>query len=345
MQYLGAELHLSASDLVGHVNCRYLTTLDLAVANGALAKPRVWDPVLEVLAERGALHEKGYIKHLKGTGLSVTEIGGFAVDEGAVARTLEAMKVGVPIIVQGALQSEHWSGRADILRRVEKPSYLGSWSYEVIDAKLARETKGGTVLQICLYSDLLASVQKRTPEFAHVVVPDVGFELQTFRVAHYAAYYRRVRRTLEKAVTSQRTHEFYPDPNPHCDVCRWRLHCDGKRRADDHLSLVAGISKSQRSEFHRRNITTMAGLAAMPVPLQWRPERGAVRSYEKIREQARIQVAGRTEQNTIHENSPRRAWIWPDVPANSVAGRYISRFGRRSVCKRRWSGIPFRLCL
>jgi predicted RecB family nuclease len=96
----------------------------------------------------------------------------------------------------------------------------------------------------------------------------------------------------------------YPDPNPHCDICRWRLHCDGKRHADDHLSLVAGISKSQTSELQRRNITTMAELAAMPVPLPWRPERGAAQSYEKIREQARIQVQGRTEQKTIHETLP-----------------------------------------
>jgi hypothetical protein len=48
-------IHLTASDLVGHLN---LTRFDLAVASGTLAKPKVWDPVLEVLAERGDLHEK-----------------------------------------------------------------------------------------------------------------------------------------------------------------------------------------------------------------------------------------------------------------------------------------------
>jgi hypothetical protein len=52
------------------------------------------------------------------------------------------------IIVQGALASGRWSGRTDILKRVETPSALGVWSYEVIDTKLARETKGGTILQL-----------------------------------------------------------------------------------------------------------------------------------------------------------------------------------------------------
>ena len=163
MLTVGGALRLSASDLIGHLDCRYLTGLDVAVANGTLAKPFIWDPVLEVLAERGALHEQAYIDHLEANGLSVAAINGVGVDPSVVAQTLEAMKAGAQIIVQGALQVAHWSGRADILRRMEKPSHLGSWSYEVVDTKLARETKGSTVLQICLYSELVGAMQMRVP--------------------------------------------------------------------------------------------------------------------------------------------------------------------------------------
>jgi predicted RecB family nuclease len=303
MQNMGEVLQLSASDLVGHLNCRYLTGLDLAVANGALAKPKIWDPVLAVLVERGALHEKGYISHLKENGFVVTEIAGIGVDSVAVKKTLDAMRTGAPIIVQAALRSGHWSGRADILRRIEQPSDFGIWSYEVIDTKLARETKGGTVLQLCLYSDLLATTQRRVPDFAYAVVPESDFEPQAFRVSDYAAYYRRVRRSLEQAVNSDGYDEFYPDPNAHCEICRWRNHCDDKRHADDHLSLVAGISKTQIGELKRREVATMAALATVPLPLQWKPERGAVHSYEKIREQARVQVQSRTD-GMIHEALP-----------------------------------------
>ena len=66
-----------------------MTSLDLAVAKGVLAKPFIWDPVLEVLAERGALHEKGYVDHLTASGLSVTAIGGVGVDSSVVAQTLD----------------------------------------------------------------------------------------------------------------------------------------------------------------------------------------------------------------------------------------------------------------
>ena len=60
MLKVGETIHLTASDLVGHLDCHDKTRLDLAVANGALAKPKIWDPVLELLAERGALREQGY---------------------------------------------------------------------------------------------------------------------------------------------------------------------------------------------------------------------------------------------------------------------------------------------
>jgi hypothetical protein len=47
-------IQLSASDLVGHLNCHHLTELDFAVSNGKLSKPKIRDPLLEILAERGA---------------------------------------------------------------------------------------------------------------------------------------------------------------------------------------------------------------------------------------------------------------------------------------------------
>lgn len=297
-------VHLSASDLVGHLNCDYLTALDLAVARGELDKPSVWDPVLEVLVERGALHEQSYLDHLEANGFSVARIDGVGVDTRVVAQTLDAMRGGAPIIAQGALQAARWGGRVDILRRIEKPSDLGAWSYEVIDTKLARETKGNTVLQICLYSDLLREAQKLAPELAYVVTPGSGFKPQEFRFHDYAAYYRRVRNSLERAVGDGAGNNQYPEPKPHCEICRWRTRCDAKWRADDHLTLVAGISKLQIAELSRRDITTVAGLAAVPLPLPWKPERGAVQSFERIREQARMQMQGRANGTVVFEPLP-----------------------------------------
>ena len=301
MLKVGNTVQLSASDLVGHLNCRNLTELDLAVAKGALAKPRVWNPLLDVARERGLRHEQGYVDHLRSSGFEVETIAGMEFNQDAVAATAKAMSLGREVIVQGAFLADNWGGRPDVLLRVETPSSLGDWSYEVVDTKLSRETKGGTVLQLSLYSDLLGKAQGLTPQWFHVIAPWSEYQPQTFRVADFAAYYRRVRASLEQAVELDQTIDVYPDPKPFCDVCRWQGRCDAKRRADDHLSLVAGISKIQIAELAEHAVTTCAALAAMPIPLTFKPGRGSASALERVREQARIQVEGRAAGVVLYE--------------------------------------------
>ncbi len=149
MRKIKESLQLSATDLVGHLNCRHLTGLDRAVAERTIAKPKVWDPLLKILWERGTIHEKNYVAHLEKAGFHIVKIDGVDITEDAVSQTIDVMKDGAQVIVQGSFINSGWVGRTDILRRVEVPSDLGSWSYEVLDTKLARETKGGTILQLC----------------------------------------------------------------------------------------------------------------------------------------------------------------------------------------------------
>ncbi len=284
---------LSATDLVAYLNCRHLSELELAAAEGVLARPELWDPYLQILRERGAAHEEGYVAHLAGEGLDVVRIEGAEISNQAISDTLAAMKDGVEVIVQGALSHDHWVGRADILRRVEGASRFGSWSYEVMDTKLARETKAGTVLQLCVYSDLVEKAQGMTPEYMHVVVPWSDFEPRRYRFADYAAYFRKVRRGLLAAMAELGTPPTYPEPVEHCDLCRWREACDKRRRDDDHLCLVAGISKLQINELKQRGVATLRRLARMPLPLDWKPDRGSPEAYGRVREQARVQFEAR----------------------------------------------------
>ena len=71
------------------------------------------------------------------------------------------------------------------------------------------------------------------------------------------------------------------------------------------LPSVAGISKLQINELAGHGIRTTAGLAAMPLPLAWKPSRGAVEPYERVREQARLQVQARTSGQPVFEILPR----------------------------------------
>src|SRR6516165_280111 len=103
MKRNGTTFDLTATDLVGYLNCRHLTDLERAVAEGSLPKPKTWNPLLEVLRERGALHETAFVDHLKAGGLDVVQIDGAEISARAVAQTLDALRRGVPVIVQGAL--------------------------------------------------------------------------------------------------------------------------------------------------------------------------------------------------------------------------------------------------
>lgn len=295
MQKTGTTIVLSAHDLVGNLYCAHLTGVDLQVAQGALAKPARWDPLLDILRERGQKHEQAFLDHLRASGFEPLLIDGVDVTDDAVARTRKAMQAGPPIIVQAALRDGNWVGRADILRRVEKPSSLGAWSYEIIDTKLARETKGGTVLQLCLYAQLLTAMQGVEPEYVYVVAPWSDFQPQQFRVADYMAFFRKAQCAAQAAVDAgdKYTSIDYPHPRAHCDVCRWEPQCDARRRADDHLCLVANVSTLQMNELRANGISTVKALSEMTVPLAWKPKRGAAASYIKVREQARIQVEAR----------------------------------------------------
>jgi len=301
MRIVSDQVRLAATDLSNHLACRHLTSLDLRVARGECSAPEWSAPDLAVIQELGLRHEAAYLDFLRARSAWFADLRKIGDEPQALAETRACMQQGAEIIAQGSLAAGRWFGRPDVLRKVAKPSRLGAWSYEVLDCKFSRETKAATILQLALYSDLLREIQGAEPEMMYVVVPGRNFEPEQYRFAEYAAYFRHVKARLEKACDDALDAATYPEPCPHCDVCRWFKECDARRRADDHLSLVAGIRRLQRKQLVAWQIETMTELAEMPLPLKERPVHGSRESYKTIREQARVQVHGRTENRLVHE--------------------------------------------
>jgi uncharacterized protein len=301
MRLLAQHLRLAATDLSNHLACHHLTTLDLSVARGQCGAPARQSPDLAVIQELGLRHEATYLRFLQDQGLSFVELRGFKDDQGAIAETVAAMKRGVDVIAQGTLAHGRWFGKPDVLRRIATPSRFGDWSYEVYDCKLTQETKAATLLQLALYSELLTQFQGEPPEVMYVIPGGAKFEAEPYRCAEYAAYYRYVKDRLERACDNGRGDGTYPEPCAHCDVCRWFKVCDGRRRADDNTSLVAGITRLQRNQLDEWQTDTMAKLAILPLPLQHKPSRGSKEGYQRVREQARLQVEARTLEQPVHE--------------------------------------------
>jgi uncharacterized protein len=301
-----SNLELTASDLSHFLGCRHRTALDLSVALGQREQPAWVDPVMLALRERGLDHERRYADSLRSTGVSVVDLTDLSLDD-VIRCTEGSMRDGADVILQPELRAGDWHGRPDVLRRVDTPSRLGAWSYEVVDTKLAIETRGGTILQLALYSELLGIVQGAVPERFHVVTPKLEAAVQSFGVQEFSAYFRFVRSRLEATATldpARIAAENYPEPVEHCEICCWRGDCDKRRRSEDHLSFVAGISRLQRRELEAVEVTTLEQLATLPLPLQFKPARGALDSYLRVREQARLQLARRTTGSLLYELFP-----------------------------------------
>lgn len=298
MKLTASKLSLAPTDLSNYQSCRHATQLDLSAAQGELKRLIRFGPIIDELRERGMAHENAYLEHLKSKGLTISQPCGD--EEGQVAsatRALEAMKDGFDVVFQAALGADGWSGRADFLIKVPGHSSLGGWSYEVTDTKLARETKAGAVLQLCVYTKLLADLQGSLPQEMHIVRPGNDFEPVSYRVDDYSAYFRLLENGIQAFVDAPA--ETYPEPVSHCDVCNWWTHCESRRRADDHLCYVAGISTRQIETLKASGITTLTQLAELDeVP---KPNGGSQQALERARDQARIQHAGRSSEKCLHQ--------------------------------------------
>ena len=309
MEIVDDRLMYSATDLVGFLECGHLTSLERAAVSGHLERPVRADPVLDRIAQRGQLHEERFLESLMSEGFRAVKLDpdpdlprGQRLDKGR-EQTLEAMRTGADVVYQAVLFDGRRLGYADFLRRVEQVSDLGPWSYEVWDTKLARHAKASAVLQLCMYSDLLRDYQGLAPAEMHLALGGVKGETVSFRVADYAAYYRLVAREFETILNGTAVYPLAtaPEPVEHCGLCRWSEKCRAQWRAEDDLSLVAGLTSRQRNALRGIGVSTRSKLAGPIQALPERMDRIGRDALQRIHAQASIQVRGEQAGEVISE--------------------------------------------
>jgi predicted RecB family nuclease len=317
-------LVLAATDLTNHLACPHLSQQRRAIALGERAKPRpIDDPHGDLIRDRGEAHEREQLDRLS------AECGGH-VDlssdvspytredlQAAAAQTTEAMREGAPLIYQAQFFDGRWQGRADFLRRLPAPSDLGNHAYEVLDTKLARQVKPQVVHQLSLYSRLLGDVQGFHPPFAYVVLGDGRTEQVV--LGRYAALHRHVVRQVEAVLLGDAL-ATYPEPVAHCAICALSFECETRRRADDHLSLVAFARRDQREKLVDLRLGTVAELAAAPIELD--PGPLGHNAYDVLHHQAALQVEARETKHPTRRHLPPVAGMgyarMPDASAGDV---------------------------
>ncbi len=285
MQSANGQLRYSPSDLTEYLACAHASALSRAVARGERAKAYVASEYANLIFHKGDQHEAEYLGRLRSAGRDVREVGFSGDWTTAAARTAELMRAGAEVIYQGAFVVGAWRGLADFVERVGMPSDLGDWSYEVVDTKLARARAAPShVLQLCFYSEGVAEIQGTAPALAHL---ELGSGLrETIRLREVAPYFRRARAAFESAAERELPTSAYPCE--HCGFCEYRRECDAWWRDEDHLSLVASISRSQVDLLTRAGVDTRAALGSLEAGESVPDLRTT--TLANLRQQARLQV-------------------------------------------------------
>ena len=251
----------SPSDLTSFVGCTHSTWMDYQTLSNAASIPATEEKSFaDLIVQKGLEHEASYLDKLTSTFENTVRISRDTSFEKQLEATVGAMKSGVDVIYQGALSRSPWRGYPDFLIKSSDPSGFGTYSYQVFDTKLAKEPRPDHIIQICMYSDMLADIQGPLPRTMHLVTGD---DIQhDFKVSDFYFYYLRSKQRFESFVAA-RPSDSYPEPCQHCDVCHWLEACKLRWQEDDHLSLVANIRRSQREKLEKSGIGTTKQLALM----------------------------------------------------------------------------------
>jgi uncharacterized protein len=260
----------------------------------------------KIIAGMGLAHEAAHLAAVHAAKPRVVEI---QQNKDAFDRTVAAMKDGPDVVFQAALRFGDFAGYADFLERVDGPSVLGDFHYEISDTKLASSEKPSYLLQLCAYAEMLEAVQGRRPTHVHVILR--GDARRTFRTDDFFFVYRAVKRAFLASMEAFDA-DHPPEPDLGGDWGRWTSEAKRRLAAADSLALVAGMRAGNVRKLRAQGIDTVAGLAASTVK---RIPDLSPTTFERLRDQARLQLASR--------GAPLPAWKvlapLPDDPRRGLA--------------------------
>lgn len=328
MDRLGRRVLVSASDLVNHAACEYLTGAALRAVKAREPRPEITSPDLLARITRGFEHEAAYLDQLEREGKSIYRIETDRTNNDGLLhnamQTQLALQAGYDVVYQPTFLHWHngimWQGHGDFAVRNEQGVY------EMYDTKLARKVKGGVLIQLGLYSEMLASMTGVTPEEFHVVLGDG--KIEHFRTAEVLPFVREFRSKFEQDIRAG-IFPTEPEPVDHCAICDWKDACEAHWEDIDHLSRLRGMRPDWRELLGAAGITTVAALAAESPDTPIKGINPYV--FRELNTQAKLQVRGRTTGELIYDlrfptagrgfaamPAPRPGDLFLDFEANSL---------------------------
>ena len=263
MYKANGTIHYSPSDLTLYMDSPFASWMERYYLEYPQDCPEQdpLDPLLGALQEKGYAHESGLIESLRDDGRLLQDIGDI-VSEDKYAATISAMQQGIDVIVQGRLESSTLSGFADFIVKVPGESKLGSYHYEVWDAKLSHTVKPSFLIQLCCYADMLETIQGICPTEISVVLGNK--DRRQFQTSDFIYYYKSLLANFLSSMDNFGPNT-KPDPAKSKTWGRWSNYATQMLTDQDHLFQVANITKSQMKNLSSAGINSMQQLVESTV--------------------------------------------------------------------------------
>ncbi len=234
----GRLFRFSPTDLNAFLACEHLTTLQVAVARGELEKPFRHNPHADLIRRKGDEHEAAYLARLRAEGrdghrdrLRRPRLGARRPrDRASHPRRSRRRLPGRP-------HRRHLARVRGLHRAPRRRRRLRGRRHQARPPRQAAARASALLLHRAARAD--PGARARRP----CTSSRASGERESFRPDDFFAYYRRLRARFLDAV--ERRRPTYPYPVDFCGLCDFLALCKERWAEDDHLTLVAGVSRLQ----------------------------------------------------------------------------------------------------
>lgn len=257
------EDYLTASDYYRFLNCPHWPYYErFATEDEKTYRREATDAEIK-RQEDGVLHEKEVIGKLFEDQV-VIEAEMSRDPEKDMEATLELMRQGAPLIYQGTITHEDWTGRPDLLKKVEGESQLGAWHYVPVDIKSAHNVQKYHRLQLMFYAVILEQLQGRFPARGYMINID-SMEHEVL-LGDCVAEFHIYTEEIEKIRAGEK-----PDPvlRKSCfDVGYWGKLCEYYAKSTDDIAQLFNVDIRKLRGLRELGIRTVEDAANMdPIEL------------------------------------------------------------------------------
>lgn len=213
--------------------------------------------------------------------------------EAGAQATLALMQQGVDRIYQGILlvETEGLTLRSqpDLLVKQPGQSLFGDWMYVPTEIKLGKRPKLEYQIVAAFHTHVLAQVQGAWAEEAWLILRDRGeYAVDLWetlpRMQEILSECIQVLKAGDPEHPTPREPEVFISRS-RCSLCHWFSYCYAIAKADQHLSLLPGVTSARYVQLQRLNLLTVKALAEThPTVLEPLPGFGREAAHRLVRQ-------------------------------------------------------------